>query len=102
MAKIFVARALPGNAIQRLREAGHDVTVHSGSMPPTREELLAGVVEADGLLSLLTDRVDGELLDSAPQLRAVANFAVGCDNIDLAAAAERGLYGRGADGRGGR
>ena len=42
MAKIFVARALPGNAIERLREAGHEVTVHGGSMPPTREELLAG------------------------------------------------------------
>lgn len=91
MAKIFVARALPGNAIERLREAGHAVTVHGGSMPPTREELLAGVADADGLLSLLTDRVDGELLDSAPQLKAVANFAVGCDNIDLAAAAERGI-----------
>ncbi|MDP4921542.1 MAG: D-glycerate dehydrogenase, partial [Solirubrobacteraceae bacterium] len=89
MAKIFVARALPGDAIERLRGAGHEVTVHGGSMPPTREELLAGVANADGLLSLLTDRVDGELLNSAPQLKAVANFAVGCDNIDLAAAAER-------------
>ena len=84
MAMIFVARALPGNAIQRLREAGHEVTVHSGSMPPTREELLAGVAEAEGLLSLLTDRIDGELLDSAPRLKAVANFAVGCDNTDTA------------------
>jgi len=49
------------------------------------------VANAEALLSLLTDRVDAELLDSAPQLQAVANFAVGCDNIDLAAAAERDI-----------
>ncbi len=91
MAKIFVARGLPGNAIDRLREAGHEVAVHAGALPPTRDELLAGVADADGLLSLLTDRVDDDLLGRAPNLKAIANFAVGCDNIDLAAAAERGI-----------
>jgi len=91
MASIFVARRLPGPAIDRLREAGHEVEVYPGELPPSREELVAGVAGAEGLLSLLTDRVDGELMDAAPNLKAIANFAVGCDNIDLAAAAERGI-----------
>src|SRR5258705_6397726 len=60
-------------------------------MPPTRAELEAGVAGAEGLLSLLTDRVDAALIDAAPRLRAIANYAVGYENIDLAAAAARGI-----------
>ena len=60
-------------------------------MPPPRDELLAGVADAEGLLSLLVDQVDAELLDAAPKLRAVANYAIGFDNIDLEAAAARGI-----------
>ena len=60
MAKIFVARALPGNAIERLREAGHEVTVHGGSMPPTRDELLAGVAGADALDRPSCEGLDGD------------------------------------------
>jgi glyoxylate reductase len=88
---VYVARQLPGDALDRLRDAGHDVLVHDGDIPPTREQLLAGVAEADGLLSLLTERVDAELLAAAPRLRAVANYAVGCDNVDLEAAVARGI-----------
>jgi glyoxylate reductase len=58
-------------------------------MPPPREDLLAGVAEAEGLLSMLVDKVDAELLDAAPSLRAVANYAIGFDNIDLEATADR-------------
>ncbi len=61
-------------------------------MPPPRDELLRRVRGADGLLALLTDRVDDELLDAAgPGLRVVSNMAVGYDNIDLAACARRGV-----------
>jgi glyoxylate reductase len=91
MATVYVARALPGDEPARLSAAGHEVRVHVGDLPPTREELLAGVADADGLLSLLTERVDAELLAAAPRLRAIANYAVGCDNVDLAAAAARGI-----------
>lgn len=91
MARVFVTRALPGDWIERLTAAGHDVLVHDGDMPPTREELLAGIADAEGLLSLLTDRIDAELMDGAPRLRAISNYAVGCDNIDVAAAAARGI-----------
>ena len=88
MAHVFVTRQLPGNALERLA-AEHDVEVWPGDMPPPREDLLAGVAEAEGLLSMLVDKVDGELLDAAPKLRAVANYAIGFDNIDLEAAAAR-------------
>ena len=59
--------------------------------PAPREALLRGAAGAEGLLSLITDRVDAELLDAAPRLRAVANMAVGYDNIDLAACTARGV-----------
>jgi glyoxylate reductase len=91
VARIFVTRTLPGPAVERLAAAGHDVTVHGGDLPPTRAELLAGVAQAEGLLSLLTDGIDAELLTAAPSLRAIANYAVGCDNIDLDAADARGI-----------
>lgn len=90
MAHVFVTRRLPGDALDRLA-AVHDVDVWEGELPPPRAELLARVAGADGLLCLLTDRVDAELLAAAPRLRAVANYAVGTDNVDLAATAARGI-----------
>jgi lactate dehydrogenase-like 2-hydroxyacid dehydrogenase len=60
-----------------------------GMMP--RDELLAGVGEAAGLYCMLTDRIDRELLEAAPQLRAVSTMAVGVDNIDLVACTQRGI-----------
>lgn len=60
-------------------------------MPPPYDELRRLTADAEGLLSLLSDRVDAELMDGSPHLRAVANYAVGYDNIDLRAAAERGI-----------
>ena len=91
MARVFVTRPLPGTAVERLRAAGHEVTVHPGPLPPTRAELEAGVAEAEGLLCLLTEMIDAALLDRAPRLRAIANYAVGSDNVDRAAAAARGI-----------
>jgi glyoxylate reductase len=88
MAIVYVTRALPGDALERLR-AAHEVTVWPGSLPPTPEELRASVRAAQGLLCLLTERVDRALLDAAPALGAIANYAVGTDNIDLALTRER-------------
>ena len=90
MARVFVTRRLPGTALERL-EAEHEVEVWPGAMPPPRDALLEGVAEAEGLLSLLVDRVDPELLDAAPKLRAVANYAIGFDNIDVEAATARDI-----------
>jgi glyoxylate reductase len=90
MARVFVTRRLPGTALERL-EAEHEMEVWPGDMPPPREALLEGVAEAEGLLSLLVDQVDTELLDAAPRLRAVANYAIGFDNIDVEAATARDI-----------
>ena len=90
MAHVFVTRQLPGNALERLA-AEHDIDVWPGDMPPPREELLARVADGEGLLSMLVDRVDAELIDAAPKLRAVANYAIGFDNIDLEAANARAM-----------
>jgi lactate dehydrogenase-like 2-hydroxyacid dehydrogenase len=90
MSRVLVTRRLPGPALDRLR-ALHDVDVWEGDLPPDRGTLLELVAAADGLLCLLTEQVDGELLDAAPGLQVVANYAVGTDNIDLEAAAARGI-----------
>ena len=90
VARCFVTRALPGGAIDRLRSE-HDVDVWPGELPPSREELVAGARETEGLLCLLTDAIDAALMDECPRLRAISNYAVGSDNIDEAAAGERGI-----------
>jgi glyoxylate reductase len=90
VARCFVSRRLPGPALQRLA-AGHELDVWPERLPPTPTELAARVAGVDGLLSLLTDRVDAALLAVAPRLRVISNYAVGVDNIDLAAASARGI-----------
>jgi glyoxylate reductase len=88
--KVFVTRRLPGDALDRL--AGkHEVEVWPEQLPPGKRELLARAPGLDGLLSLLTDPIDAELIAAAPRLRAISNYAVGVDNVDLAAATARGL-----------
>jgi len=90
MGRVFVTRRLPGDALKRL-EAEHEVEVWPERLPPPPAELRARAREAEGLLCMLTDPVDRALLGAAPRLRAVANLAVGTDNVDLEAATERGL-----------
>jgi glyoxylate reductase len=65
------------------------VTVWPERRPPTEAELANGAAEAEGLLSMLTDRIDAPFLDGCPNLKVIANYAVGYDNIDIAAARER-------------
>ncbi|MGH2872663.1 MAG: 2-hydroxyacid dehydrogenase [Solirubrobacteraceae bacterium] len=90
MVRCVVTRVLPGPALDRLR-ARHEVQLWPGRLPPPYDELRRLTADADGLLSLLSDRVDAELMDGSPRLRAVANYAVGYDNIDLRAAEARGI-----------
>jgi glyoxylate reductase len=90
VARCFVTRDLPGPALGRLR-AVHEVDLWPSRTPPTPEELAQGAADAEGLLSMLVDRIDEQLLDRCPKLRAIANYAVGYDNIDLAAARARGI-----------
>jgi lactate dehydrogenase-like 2-hydroxyacid dehydrogenase len=88
--RVFVTRQLPGEALDRL-VAEHDVEIWPERLPPPRSELMARAPELEGLLSLLTDPVDAELMDAAPKLRAISNYAVGVDNVDVEAAAARGI-----------
>ena len=90
MARVFVTRSLPGGALGRL-SAAHDTEVWPDRLPPPRDELLAGAGRAEGLLSLLTDPVDAELIAACPELRAISNYAVGVDNVDLEAATARAI-----------
>jgi glyoxylate reductase len=90
MARVFVSRELPGRALTRL-QAEHNTTVWAEPMPPTYDQLRQYAAGCDALLTLLTDRVDAELIAASPDLKVVANFAVGYDNIDVEAASERGI-----------
>jgi len=90
VARIFVTRRLPGPSLERLA-AAHELDVWPHELPPSQEELLARARSAHGLLTMLSDRIDAALIDACPKLRTVVNYAVGSDNIDLAAAAARGI-----------
>jgi len=92
MAKIFVTRKIPGEHLKKLEAAGHEVAVSEFNRPLTGEELVEKVKGAEALLTLLTDRVDGDLMDACgPQLKIISNYAVGFDNIDIKAATDRGI-----------
>jgi glyoxylate reductase len=88
--RVYVTRLIPPDGLDRVR-AVCETTVWEAELPPPREVILREARDADGLLSLLTDRVDAELLDLCPRLRVVSNYAVGFDNIDIPAATARGI-----------
>ena len=90
MARCFVTRALPGDALDRLR-AEHEVEVWSGRLPPPRKALLDEARRSEGMLTMLTDTIDAEVLEAGSGLAAVANYAVGVDNVDVEAATARGV-----------
>jgi len=88
MPKVFVTRRIPEAGIKILQEKGFEVEVSAVDGVLPREQLLAKVKGVDGILSLLTDKMDAELMDAAgPQLKIIANYAVGYDNINLKDAA---------------
>src|SRR5262245_7762730 len=89
--RVFVTRQLPALAINRLAEVcDYQIGAESGVLD--RDSLLAGVSDADGLVCLLTDTIDREVINAGTRLRVIANVAVGYNNIDVAAARERGVY----------
>ena len=88
--KVFVTRLLPKEAMDRIH-SNCEATVWDGELPPPREVLLKNVVDVEGLLSLLTDKIDAELMDKAPKLKVVSNYAVGFDNVDIPEATKRGI-----------
>ena len=87
-AKVFVTRRLPEATLDRL-VAHCEVEVWKDFLPPDYATIREKIRDLDGLLSLLTDRVDAQLMEAAPKLRVISNLAVGYDNIDVDAATER-------------
>jgi len=94
MAKIYVTRKIPESGIGLLKQAGHEVVVSEKDGVLTKDELITALKGQpyDAVLCLLTDKIDGEVFDAAgKQCKIFANYAVGFDNVDLAAARERGM-----------
>ena len=88
--KVFVSRPIPAQGLD-LVKGSCDAEIWEGELPPPRDVLLSEVKDIEGLLCLLTEGVDAELLDSAPHLKVVSNMAVGFDNIDVAECTKRGI-----------
>ena len=92
MARVVVTRRLPEGGLDPLFAAGHDVVANDDDVPLSHAELCATAAEADGIVALLTDRIDRDVLTAGrDRLRVVATVAVGYDNIDVAAASELGI-----------
>lgn len=89
-AKILVTRLIPEAPLRRLEEV-FEVSLHRSSSPMPRAELLNAVRDADALLCMLTEAVDAELIDAAPRLQVISNFAVGYNNIDVNYATQKGI-----------
>lgn len=90
--KVFVTYQIPEAGVSKLKEAGHEVVVREEESLISREELVTALKEYDAVLSLLTDKIGAEeLAEAGEQLKVIANYAVGFDNIDAKAAAERGI-----------
>jgi glyoxylate reductase len=86
--RVFVTRHIPEKGLERLR-AVCDLHVYENELPPPRDVLLREVADCEGILSLLTEKINAEVMDAAPRLKVISNMAVGYDNIDVKAATER-------------
>jgi len=86
--KVFVTREIPAKGLDLVKEFC-DADVWPDDMPPSRAELLARIREVDGVLTLLTEKVDAEFMNAAPQLKVISNMAVGFDNVDVVEATHR-------------
>lgn len=93
MASIYVTRKIPDNGINMLAAAGHEVTVSEKDGVLTKEELIKAVSAKpyDAVLCLLTDAIDGEVMDAVPSAKIFANYAVGYNNLNLEDAKSRGV-----------
>ena len=90
--KILVTRQIPGDHLNKLKDAGHELIISDFDRPLTAEELVEKIKGVDAVLSLLNDKIDGDVMDAGgPQLKIISNYAVGFDNIDLKAAGDRGI-----------
>lgn len=93
MSYVFITRKIPKAGVDLLVSAGHKVKIHPKNSAITRKELIKGAKGAAAIITLLTDKIDQAVLQAAgPQLKIVANYAVGYDNFDLTAFKKNGVY----------
>lgn len=88
--RVFVARKIAPEALDKIA-AATEMELWEGELPPPRDVYLEKVRNIDGLLSILTDKIDAEIMDAAPRLKVVSNLAVGFDNISVPEATDRGI-----------
>jgi glyoxylate reductase len=86
--KVYVNRPIPEEALKKLEQTC-DYRIWKGELAVPRDVLLKEVRDVDGLLSLLTDKIDAPVMDAAPKLRVISNMAVGFDNVDVREATKR-------------
>lgn len=91
MGRVFVTRQTPGRAVETLRAAGHEVDVWPEATPPPPEALAAKLAASEAALTMVVDHLSAEMFAGAPNLRIVANMAVGYDNLNPAEAAKHGV-----------
>ncbi len=93
MKNIFITRPVPGSCMHMLHDKGYNVTVGKFKVPPTKKELIKELKkkEYEVVITLLTDKIDKEILDASPKTKLFANYAIGYDNFDLAEGAKRGV-----------
>lgn len=90
--KIFISRKIPGEALNKLKDSGNEVIVSEFDRPLSPEEFIDRARGADAVLSLLSDKIDGEVVDAiGPNLKIISNYAVGYDNIKVPELTERGV-----------
>lgn len=91
--KVYITRNIPPSGINLLKAAGHEVIVNPDDHVHTKDELIAILKKEkpDGVLTLLTDKIDGDVMDAAPSVKIYANYAVGFDNLNREAAASRNV-----------
>jgi glyoxylate reductase len=90
--KIYITRKVPGESIEIFKQKGYEVVQNEFDRPVTEEELINGIKGVDGIISLLTEKIDGDMMDlSGPQLKVISNYAVGFDNINVDEATKRGI-----------
>lgn len=88
---VYVTRELPHPGTAPLVASGLEIDQHAGDLAPDRDELVSHLASAHAVLCMLTEQMDARAMDAAPHLQIIANLAVGFDNIDVAAATERGI-----------
>ena len=90
--KVLITRKIPEAGIEILKEAGYKVEIHEATGPLSRETFLQKIAEADAVIPMLSEQIDKEVIDRAPKLKVIANYAVGYNNINVDYARSKNIY----------